>query len=42
MKSKEGAIRFYLLLWLNSAIKYDFEKEYFEYDYNNFAPIILK
>ena len=32
MKSKEGAIRFYLPDYFSSYSKYDFEKEYFETD----------
>lgn len=41
MKSNEGAIRFYLPS-ASLYSKYDFEKEYFETDPDNFAKIILK
>ena len=41
-KSKEGAIRFYLPENFSYFEKYNFEKKYFESDYNNFDKIILK
>ena len=42
MKSKEGAIRFYLPDSFSSYSKYDFEKKYFETDFESFTKIILK
>lgn len=42
MKSKEGAIRFYLPYSFSTYSKYDFEKAYFETDFENFTTIILK
>lgn len=42
MKSKEGAIRFYLPESFSSYTKYDFEKKYFETDFESFNKIILK
>jgi hypothetical protein len=42
MKSKEGAIRFYLPDSFSTYSKYDFEKEYFETDYESFEKIVLK
>ena len=42
MKSKEGGIRFYLPHYNFSFSKYDFSKEYFETDYDNFSKIIIK
>jgi hypothetical protein len=42
MKSKEGAIRFYLPESFSTYSKYDFEKKYFETDFESFTKIILK
>ncbi|MCD6365901.1 MAG: hypothetical protein J7L46_00015 [Bacteroidales bacterium] len=42
MKSKEGAIRFYLPDSFSTYSKYDFDKKYFETDFENFTKIILK
>jgi len=42
IKSKEGAIRFYLPENFSSYSKYDFEKKYFETDFESFSKIILK
>jgi hypothetical protein len=42
MKSKEGAIRFYLPDSFSTYSKYDFEKKYFETDFESFSKIILK
>lgn len=42
MKSKEGAIRFYLPDSFSTYSKYDFEKKYFETDFENFSKIVLK
>jgi hypothetical protein len=42
MKSKEGAVRFYLPDNFSTYSKYDFEKKYFETDVENFTKIILK
>jgi len=42
MKSKEGNIRFYLPERFSTYSKYDFEKEYFETDFESFTKIILK
>lgn len=42
MKSKEGAIRFYLPESFSTYSKYDFEKKYFETDFESFTSIILK
>lgn len=42
MKSKEGAIRFYLPDYFSSYSKYDFDKKYFETDLDNFSKIIIK
>ena len=42
MKSKEGAIRFYLPESFTSYSKYDFEKKYFEIDFDSFTKIIIK
>lgn len=42
MKSKEGAIRFYLPESFLTYSKYDFEKKYFETDFESFTKIILK
>ena len=42
MKSKEGAIRFYLPESFSTYSKYDFEKNYFETDFDSFTKIILK
>lgn len=42
MKSKEGNIRFYLPENFASYSKYDFEKKYFETDFESFTKIILK
>lgn len=42
MKSKEGAIRFYLPDSFSTYSKYDFEKKYFETDFENFSKIMLK
>lgn len=42
MKSKEGAIRFYLPDSFSTYSKYDFEKKYFETDFENFNKMILK
>jgi hypothetical protein len=42
MKSKEGAIRFYLPDSFSTYSKYDFEKKYFETDFENFTKMILK
>lgn len=41
MKSKEGAIRFYLPESFSTYSKYDFEKKYFETDFENFTKIII-
>ena len=41
MKSKEGAIRFYLPDYFSTYTKYDFEKEYFETDADSFSKILL-
>jgi len=41
MKSKEGAIRFYLPESFSTYSKYDFNKKYFETDFENFANIIM-
>ena len=40
MKSKKGAIRFYVPEWFKYK-KYDFKKGYFETDSLNFSKIIL-
>ena len=42
MKSKEGTIRFYLPDYFSTYSKYDFKKEYFETDFENFTNIILR
>lgn len=42
MKSKEGAIRFYFPDSFSAISKYDFEKKYFEADFEKFMKIILK
>lgn len=42
MKSKEGAIRFYLPDYFSSYSKYNFEKKYFETDIDSFNKIIIK
>lgn len=42
MKSKEGAIRFYLPESFSTYSKYDFEKKYFETDFENFTKIIIR
>ena len=43
MKSNEGKIRFYTPVILSKFSKnYDFEKEYFETDIDNFSKIIIK
>ncbi|MDH5380880.1 MAG: hypothetical protein OEW75_08510 [Cyclobacteriaceae bacterium] len=42
MKSKEGAIRFYLPDSFSTYSKYDFDKKYFETDFESFTKIILK
>ncbi len=42
MKSNEGAIRFYLPEIFTTKNKYDFEKKYFETDFESFSKIILK
>lgn len=42
MKSKEGLIRFYLPENFQTNSKYDFEKKYFETDFENFSKIIIK
>lgn len=42
MKSKEGAIRFYLPDYFSTYSKYDFEKEYFESKFEEFTTVILK
>jgi hypothetical protein len=42
MKSKEGAIRFYLPDNFSTYSKYDFDKEYLETDFESFTKIILK
>jgi hypothetical protein len=42
MKSKEGAIRFYLPDGFSKYSKYDFDKKYFETDFESFTKIILK
>jgi len=42
MKSKEGSIRFYLPEIFSTYSKYDFEKKYFETDFESFTKIILK
>ena len=42
IKTKEGAIRFYLPDRFNSYTRYDFQKEYFETSLENFTKIILK
>lgn len=43
IKSKEGAIRFYLPDIFNSTYsKYNFSKQYFETDINNFTTLIIK
>jgi hypothetical protein len=42
IKSKEGAIRFYLPESFSTYSKYDFEKKYFEADFESFTKIILK
>jgi len=42
MKSKEGAIRFYLPDIFSSYSKYTFEEKYFETDLESFTKIILK
>lgn len=41
-KSKEGNIRFYLPESFSTYSKYDFEKKYFETDFESFTKIILK
>jgi hypothetical protein len=40
-KSKDGAIRFYLPQYFSNYSGYDFEKEYFETDYENFKNILI-
>ena len=42
MKSKEGAIRFYLPDNFLSNSKYDFKKKYFETNFESFEKIVLK
>jgi hypothetical protein len=44
MKSKEGAIRFYLPEpeYFSTYSKYDFEKKYFETEFDSFSSIILR
>ena len=42
MKSKEGAIRFYLPESFSTYSKYNFEKKYFETDFESFSKIIIK
>ena len=42
MKSKEGSIRFYLPESFSTYSKYDFNKKYFEADFESFAKIIIK
>lgn len=44
MKSKEGAIRFYLPDYFSTYYSkyYDFEKKYFEIDFDNFSNIIIR
>lgn len=42
MKSKEGAIRFYLPESFSTYSKYDFEKKYFETYFENFTKIIIR
>ena len=42
MKSKEGAIRFYLPDSFSTYSKYDFEKKYFETVLNDFSNLLIK
>lgn len=42
IKTNEGAIRFYLPDSFSTYSKYDFEKKYFETDFESFTKIILK
>ena len=42
MKSKEGAIRFYLPDSFSTYSKYDFDKKYFETDFESFIEIVQK
>ena len=42
MKSTEGAIRFYLPEYFSKYSQYDFEKKYFETDFENFSKIIIR
>jgi hypothetical protein len=42
MKSKEGNIRFYLPESFSTYSKYDFEKKYFETDFESFTKLTLK
>ena len=42
IKSQEGAIRYYLPESFSKNSKYDFEKKYFETDFESFNKIILK
>ena len=41
-KSKEGAVRFYIPESFSTYSNYDFEKKYFESDFETFVNIILK
>jgi hypothetical protein len=42
MKSKEGSIRFYLPECFSTYSKYEFEKKYFETDFESFTKIVIK